>query len=197
MFGDKHWAEPLKWNAAAEKAGIRRRVFCASMADVFDLEAPAGQRERLWALIRATPWLDWQLLTKRPENIAAMLPPDWSDGYPNVWMGCTAENQEYLDKRLPHLAAVPARVHFLSCEPLLSDLDLGPAFRAGITWVIVGGESGGNRRIVDLAWIHSIAAQCAFEACALFVKQDSALRSGAQGRIPDALFQVKEFPERL
>lgn len=92
-FSDKHWNEPLRWNRAAEKAGERHRVFCASMADVFDNRAPEGARERLWALIRQTPHLDWLLLTKRPQNIAEMLPEDWGDGYPNVWLGVTVENQ--------------------------------------------------------------------------------------------------------
>jgi protein gp37 len=123
-FGDKHWAEPLKWNAAAERDGVRRRVFCASMADVFDNRWPDGIRDRLWQLILATPGLDWLLLTKRPQNISKMLPPDWGNGYPNVWLGTTVENQEEADRRIPHLLAVPAAVRFLSCEPLLGPVDL-------------------------------------------------------------------------
>ncbi|MCI0671755.1 MAG: phage Gp37/Gp68 family protein, partial [Myxococcaceae bacterium] len=123
-FGDKHWGEPLKWNAAAAKAGERRRVFCASMADVFDAEAPDGALERLWALIRATPALDWLLLTKRPGRIRHSLPADWGDGYPNVWLGTTVEDQERAEQRIPVLLDVPARVHFLSCEPLLGPVDV-------------------------------------------------------------------------
>ena len=83
-FSLAHWEEPLKWNRDAELAGERRRVFCASMADVFEAEAPAGELARLWALIRLTPWLDWLLLTKRAERIAESLPDDWGEGYPNV-----------------------------------------------------------------------------------------------------------------
>lgn len=122
-FGEKHWREPLKWNAAA-KAGERHRVFCASMADVFEAEAPAGQIERLWSLIRETPHLDWLLLTKRPERIAASLPADWGEGYANVWLGASVEDQPRANERVPHLVRVPAVVRFLSMEPLLGAVDL-------------------------------------------------------------------------
>lgn len=101
-FGDKHWNEPRRWNKQAVKDGVRRRVFCASMADVFDPEAPAGALERLWQLIRETPQLDWLLLTKRPERIASSLPADWGKGWHNVWLGTSVENQEAADKRIPH-----------------------------------------------------------------------------------------------
>jgi protein gp37 len=85
-FGDKHWAQPLKWNADARCSGRRAKVFCASMADVFDPEAPAAERQKLWRLIEQTPWLDWQLLTKRPELIADCLPEAWlQQARPNVW----------------------------------------------------------------------------------------------------------------
>lgn len=136
LFGDKHWAEPLKWNKEAQTAGVRKRVFCASMADVFeDREDLEEQRDRLWATIAETPFLDWLLLTKRPENIGDMIP--WSDGnpnnwwkadvsmWPNVWLGTSVENQQAADERIPHLLDVPATVRFLSCEPLLGPVDLG------------------------------------------------------------------------
>ena len=102
----------------------RHRVFCASLADIFDLQAPAGAREDLWTLIRETPSLDWQLLTKRPQNIVDMLPDDWRDGWPNVWRGTTTEDQETYDARWPILAAVPAAVHFVSDELAIGRLDL-------------------------------------------------------------------------
>lgn len=134
FFGDKHWNEPLAWNRAAEKAGVRRRVFCSSMADVFeDRPDLAPHRARLFALTQRTPWLDWQLLTKRPENAqrlwnaaqhdafngADSLGPLWA---PSVWLDTTVENQKRADERIPHLLAVPAAVRFLSCEPLLEDV---------------------------------------------------------------------------
>jgi protein gp37 len=125
-FGEKHWREPLKWNAAAAKAGKRARVFCSSMADVFeDRRDLDSERAKLWPLIGETPWLDWQLLTKRPENMVELAPASWRAGWPaNVWAGTTVEDQERAEKRIPILADVPARVRFLSCEPLLGAVDL-------------------------------------------------------------------------
>lgn len=119
-FGERYWAQPLRWNAHAEAAGIRERVFCASMADVFeDHSVWNTERPKLWGLIQATPWLDWQILTKRPENIPGMLPALWGDGWPNVWLGVSVEDQQRADARVPRLISIPAAVHFLSCEPLL------------------------------------------------------------------------------
>jgi len=126
FFGDAHWNEPHKWNRKAAAGGIRRRVFCASMADVFedrpDLEP---WRLRLWALVVATPHLDWQLLTKRPENVAALAHPNWHRGeWPrNAWLGVTAENQTFADIRIPLLLREPAPVRFVSYEPALGPVD--------------------------------------------------------------------------
>ena len=128
----KNWAEPLKWNADSA-SGVslgfsRARVFCASMADVFDAEVPAEWRADLWDLIRKCASLDWLLLTKRPGNIPSMLPADWGDGWPHVWPGTTVENQEEAERRIPLLVRVPARLRFLSCEPLLGPVDLCARF---------------------------------------------------------------------
>ncbi|MGE3463865.1 MAG: DUF5131 family protein [Pseudomonadales bacterium] len=190
-FGADHWAEPLKWNAKAEAAGVRARVFCASMGDLGDVDAPAGEIERLWALIRVTPWLDWQLLTKRPAQLAKLLPEDWGEGYPNVWLGVSVELAEYY-WRPAKLLAIPAAVHFLSCEPLLGPLDLAPwltkvptrgpgwQLSAGtaleiadvtLDWVIAGGESGPGARPCDLAWLRSLRDQCRAADVAFFCKQ--------------------------
>jgi len=121
-----NWRQPLKWDRDAAAVGERRRVFCASLADVMDSHHSIlpEWRADLWALIRATPNLDWLLLTKRPGNIAKTLPPDWGRGYPNVWLGCTVVNQAEADRDVPKLLAVPARVRFLSMEPLLGSVDL-------------------------------------------------------------------------
>lgn len=123
-----YWRKPLAWNAAAKAAGQRHRVFCASLADVFDNHASIlpEWRDDLWALIAATPHLDWMLLTKRPGNIANMLPVpfDFEKQYPNVWLGCTVVNQAEADRDIPKLLAVPAAVRFLSMEPLLGPVDL-------------------------------------------------------------------------
>ena len=143
----ENWRKPLKWNrdsAARVAAGGRRtRVFCASLADVFDNQVPPEWRADLWALIRATPDLDWQLLTKRPQNIADMLPSDWADGWPNVWLGATVEDQERADRNIPHLLAIPARVRFLSVEPLLGPVDLEPWLEWPEPAPEVSGESWG------------------------------------------------------
>jgi len=205
-FGAKHWAEPLKWNATAEKAGVRAKVFCASMADVFDAEAPAGELDRLWSLIRATPWLDWQLLTKRPERIAASLPADWGNGYPNVWLGTSVEDQRAAEARIPVLAAVPAHVRFLSCEPLLGPLDLsgdwclhdGSDFevRYEFQWIIVGGESGPHHRLMDKDWARSLRDWSAKAGVAFFYKQDGGLRPG-HGDLDGELRQQFPFPDSV
>lgn len=126
FFDDKHWAEPLRWNAAAEQAGVRRRVFCGSMCDWAEGRPDqAAARLRLFDLIEQTPYLDWQLLTKRPGAIPHLVPRHWLDTPPaNVWYGTSVENQEQADRRIPQLLAVPAVVRFLSCEPLLGPVDL-------------------------------------------------------------------------
>jgi protein gp37 len=132
---ESYWRQPLLWNKRAAKDGVRPRVFCASMADVFDNAVPEDWRADLWTLIGRTPHLDWLLLTKRPQNIAKMLPVTNSNapGYrpwnmrwpwPNVWLGTTVENQAEADRRIPHLLAAPAAKRFLSCEPLLGPVDL-------------------------------------------------------------------------
>lgn len=175
FFGDGHWNTPRKWNKSAEKRGVRERVFCASMADVFedrpDLVEP---RARLFKLIAETPVLDWLLLTKRPENIRRMLPPVRTR---NIWLGTTVENQEYAAERIPHLLANDAAVHFLSCEPLLGPIDLAKASPNGrsliedVQWLIAGCESGHGARPTSVEWLRSLRNQCASARVAFFLKQ--------------------------
>lgn len=165
MMSDAYWREPLRWEREAEAKGEPRRVFCASLADVFEerpeLEAP---RARLYSLVRATPHLAWLLLTKRPENVDR-LGPVWS---PNVWLGTTVEDQRRADERIPHLTRSGAHVKFLSCEPLLGPVDLRGA---RIDWVIIGGESGGSARLFYLDDARSIVRQCRAAGIAVHVKQ--------------------------
>lgn len=164
FFGDTHWREPLRWDAEAAANQRRERVFCASMADVFEWRADLNEhRRRLWQLIEETPNLDWLLLTKRPQHILRMTP--WRDAWPNnVWVGTSVENQRLAELRLPQLLRVPARVRFLSCEPLLGPLDLRPWFnRRGsrpINWVIAGGESGAHSRPMHPDWVLGLLEQC-------------------------------------
>lgn len=119
-----YWKQPLVWNRKAAASGRPWRVFCASMADVFDNQVPDEWRSDLWKVIEQTPNLIWMLLTKRPQNIGPMLPPGWGGGWPNVWPGTTVENQEEAERRIPILRDVPARVRFVSCEPMLGSIDL-------------------------------------------------------------------------
>jgi protein gp37 len=179
-FGLKHWNEPLRWNAKAKEAGTPARVFCASMADVFDKNAPEGARESLWALIRGTPYLRWLLLTKRIGNAPAMLPPDWGRGYPNVWVGISVVTQKEVDRDVPKLLELPAFVRFLSCEPLLSSIDLyrgGFSFlsnhrsRTHVDWVIAGGESGPSARPMSARWVRQIRDQCVSQGVPFLFKQ--------------------------
>ncbi len=122
---EDYWRRLGQWDRSAAVNGVRPKVF-ASMCDPFDNHASIDPQWRAdhWAQIRATPHLIHLLLTKRPQNIVRMLPADWGDGWPNVWLGTTVENQEEAERRIPNLLRVPARVHFLSCEPLLGPVDL-------------------------------------------------------------------------
>ena len=159
FFGTQHWAEPLRWNAQALKDGNRPRVFCASMADVFeDRRELDPWREKLAELIAATPALDWLLLTKRPAKAVSLAP--WGSDWPlNVWLGTTAENQTWAERRIPALVRTPAKLRFLSCEPVLGPIDLTPWIKA-LHWVIAGGESGGRSRPTDPNWFRSLRDQC-------------------------------------
>lgn len=176
IYSEGHWAKPFKWQRDAPKFHAMhnrdRRVF-PSVCDPFDNEAPGLQRERLFATVRATPALTWLLLTKRIGNAKGMLPADWGDGYSNVWLGATVVNQEEADRDIPKLLAVPARVRFLSVEPMLGPVDLTRT-RGGFTnlhWVIAGGESGPGARPASPDWFRSLRDQCAAAAVPFLFKQ--------------------------
>jgi protein gp37 len=175
-FGEKHWAKPLKWDRRAASTGTPERVFCASMGDVFEdhqqLNAP---RQQLWDLIDQTPNLRWLILTKRPENVAGMVP--WGNTWPRtVWLGVTAETQADADRRLPILASLPATVRFVSAAPLLGPLRLTQWFFGGVRWstagqmiarepspihwVITEGESGRRAKPSHPDWFRDIRDRC-------------------------------------
>lgn len=177
------WREPVKWNAAGPafeaEHGRRQRVFCASLADAFDNQVDPAWRTELFDLIRNTASLDWLLLTKRPQNIAKMLPADWGSGYPNVWLGATTENQTEYDRRWPLLAAIPAVVRFVSYEPALGPVIL-PATGTSPDWVICGGESPQPKceaRIMQPEWAREMRDRCEVFGIAFFFKQWGNLRS--------------------
>jgi protein gp37 len=194
FFGDKHWQQPLLWNAKAEAAGERRRVFCASMADVFeDNRSLVNERNRLWQLIRETPSLDWLLLTKRPENIGLMMGWDVM-GWPNVWLGTSTENQEQADKRVPLLLErrdqVP--VLFLSVEPQLGEVCLH-SWLPRLDWVISGFESGPGYRPGNVDWLRHTRNECAAAGVAWFFKQHGGRTHAEGGCLLDGV-ETKEFP---
>lgn len=194
-----NWRKPLQWDREAKAAGTRARVFCASLADVFEdnheQRAEMDEwREELFILIHATPNLDWLLLTKRPENVLEMMPARWRNAgrlQKNFWIGTSVENQAQADKRVPELLKIPARVRFLSVEPLLGPADLSQHLSVDgvlaqwiqenvsplawpidlLDWVIVGGESGPNARPMHPDWVRSIRDQCVEADIPFFFKQ--------------------------
>jgi protein gp37 len=188
-FGEAHWNEPRKWNRKAKELGVRYRVFCGSMCDIFqqrnEIEIQMA-RAYLWRLIEETPHLDWLLLSKRPENAEMFIPQGWWGGWAeNAWAGATVENQEAANKRIPSLLKLKAQRFFVSCEPLLGLINLHsiPAGNgtyydlsyssgsglfdrqshrirdARIDWLIVGGESGPGARPMHPDWVRSLRDQ--------------------------------------
>lgn len=216
-----NWKKPLAWNkqtwrlclecgfrgvvgpnepfylcrcGSRETAPTRQRVFCASLADVFEeQEELVAWRAELGRLVLETPNLDWLILTKRPENVFMMcaelgwvesvVPDEVSPYIPeNVWLGVSVENQAAADERIPALLAIPARVRFLSMEPLLGPVEIGfggclPRDWKWVTnrelhWVIVGGESGPNARALLMPdFVRSIRDQCVGAGVPFFFKQ--------------------------
>lgn len=172
FLSDFYWKQPLRWNREAQKSGRRERVFCASMADVFEWRADLSPvREKLWQLIEQTPTLDWLLLTKRPHLVKRLNP--WGNDWPdNVWLGATVESQTMVKKRVHHLIEIPAHVRFLSCEPLRSALDLSPFLSSQqIDWIIAGGESGANARPSEPDWYRGLRNQCTDNSVPFHFKQ--------------------------
>lgn len=171
VAGAQYWQQPLvKWAKAARKSGTRSRVFCASMADVFEDRPDLVQpRAQLYDLVEATPELDWLLLTKRPMNVMRMLPQHWTHtAQHNVWYGATVETPDYY-WRIHELQQVPAVVRFLSVEPMLAPMPNLPL--QGIDWVIIGGETGHGARRMQPDWAKSVRDQCVRQGVAFFFKQ--------------------------
>lgn len=186
FFTDNHWREPLRWNRAAEGAPQRPRVFCASMADVFeDRPDLVPHRDRLFDLIEATPNLDWLLLTKRPQNVLRLT--RWAQDWPsNVWLGTTVELQKRAEELLPYLAEIPAAVRFISAEPLLGPLSIEPWLGSTIDWVITGGESGPKARPASPEWFRGLLRQCMETDVAFHFKQWGDWAPGDAENLPKA-----------
>lgn len=218
---EANWKKPLAWNRKAAETDSRPKVFCASLADVFeDNQQVEEWRLDLFRLIFDTPHLDWLLPTKRPQNVIPFLDDAcWPEtGCPmfgsddplpsNVWLGTSVENQVAADERIPQLVAVPVTVRFLSVEPLLGPVNLWewlaptrwPVFRDNdpqVDWVIVGGESGPNARPIDLAWVWDIIAQCRAAGKPLFIKQLGAVWAKENGATHRKGGNMGEWPEDL
>lgn len=173
---------PLRWREPS-------LIFTCSWSDWFHVDADPW-RDEAWDVIRRTPWHTYQILTKRPGRILHHLPRDWAPWW-SVWLGVSAGTRQGL-ARLDVLRDVPAGVRFVSFEPLLEDL--GPVNLTGIQWAILGGESGPKHRHCEVAWMQSLADQCHEQGVRVFVKQDMGPRPGMQGRLPDALWALKEMP---
>lgn len=172
FFSDQHYLEPLKWNRSAAKAGVPAFVFCMSMGDW--AEGRMDQRNtlerRLFPMVEQTPWLMWLLLTKRPQIAAKIVPEHWQrNGWPeNAWPGVTAVTQKWWDIRLPSLMDIPAKRHFVSAEPLMEQIDMGPHRPE---WLICGGESGKEARPMHPDWARSLRDQCQAAGVAFHFKQ--------------------------
>lgn len=166
--------DPRRWNAEAQQTGTRLKVFCASLADVFEPHPQVAEaRTKLWTLIEETSFLDWQLLTKRPKFITRLVPQTWLTHWPtHVWIGTSVGTQAAVEKRTPYLLDVPAPLRFLSCEPLVERITL-TRFLAprAISWVICGGYSGSQHRPMELAWARSLRDACEEHQVAFFMKQ--------------------------
>lgn len=194
VMSDSYWKEPLKWNRLAEASGRPWKVFCASMADVMDDEAPEGQRERLWELIEKTPHLIWQLLTKRPQRYAKYLP--LFNCPRNIWLGTSAEDQPNYNLRWPHLfLAAYARdlKTFISYEPALGPLEMRKN-EGRPNWMICGGESGSGRRAMNLGWAEDLKAECENDGVAFWMKQLSAQTPERGAALIPAHLLIHEFP---
>lgn len=163
---------PAKWSKP-------RRVFVNSMSDLFHSDVPADFIAAVWKTMEATPQHTYQILTKRPDRMAEILPAAGFKVLPNVWLGTSAEDGRVLH-RLDELRAVPAAIRFASFEPLIGSVagaDLGK-----IDWAIVGGESGPQSRHMDPEWVHEIERMCRRSGTAFFFKQWGGKNKKATGR---------------
>lgn len=210
VMSDENWRKPHVWNRKALANGQAWRVFCGSLCDVFDNKAPEGQHDRLWKVIRETRALTWLLLTKRPQNIRKFLPRDLV-GAEHIWHGFTAENQEELERRAPVSLAIDAPVHFMSCEPLLEELDARPYLGTGrdkVSWAIAGGGSDQPHlkwyaSPLPQARVRALRDQARAAGSAFFMKQVGSNHEGwsgvtGKGESPEQWpedLRIREFPE--
>lgn len=186
---------PLRW-ARTGKLPPGARIFVCSWSDFWHKDADPW-REEAFDIMRQTPQFTYLIPTKRTERIAYHLPHDWGQGWPNVWLGASIENQSYANKRTIELLSVPAAVHFWSAEPLLEAVlvpDLsGLPYK--LDWIIVGGESGPEHRPFEVEWARTLRDQARKIGAAFFMKQFGGWPN-KQGDIQDfpADLRIREFP---
>lgn len=191
---------PRRWNREAEVLAIRYKVFCASLSDVFEPHPQVAEaRLRLWTLIEETPFLDWQILTKRPKFIRTLVPQSWLQTWPgNVWIGTSVGTQAAAEKRIPYVLELDAPVIFLSCEPLVAYIRLATYFaQRKINWLICGGYSGTQDRPMQLSWARSLRDECQQHDIAFFMKQLGSVYAREHGLQNSKGEDVTEFPEDL
>lgn len=191
----KTWGGPLKWNRKAALTGYHPRIFCASLADVFDNEVPQEWRTDLWHLFRDTPNIRWIVLTKRIGNVLSMVPTDWP--FDHVGIMATMVNQVEYDRDRLKLSAVPAPWRGISAEPLLGRIILDHKdAMANLDWVITGGESGPYNRPLDMDAVRYLRDQCADLGIAFHHKQNGGVRPKENGCLIDGV-EHKHFPKAL
>ncbi|HEX7735302.1 MAG TPA: DUF5131 family protein [Ktedonobacteraceae bacterium] len=191
---------PRKWNREAQEQGRRFKVFCASLSDVFEPHPQVAEaRKRLWELIEETPYLDWQLLTKRPKFIRQLVPQSWLQVWPgNTWIGTSVGTQAAAEKRIPYIIDLPAPVIFLSCEPLVEQVTLAPWLgRQAINWAICGGYSGSQHRPMELSWARALRDECQAYDVAFFMKQLGSVYARNHRLRNTKGEDIAEFPEDL
>lgn len=187
---------PLKWKEP-------KLIFTCSWSDFF-IEEADGWRSEAWEIIKNTPQHTYQILTKRPERIREHLPDDWGDGYDNVWLGVSVEDNK-VKHRINTLAEIPAKVRFISAEPLIGELNLIPEatiLNDKIDWIVIGGESGNEigkhrYRPAKLEWFEHIIHVCLQTEVSVFVKQMGTYLSKVMGLKDRHGGNIEEFPESL
>lgn len=162
--------EPLRWREPS-------LVFVNSMSDLFHREIPVDYLGQIWSMMLGADQHIYQVLTKRPHRAAELIRRMSLPLPPHIWLGVSVENQRFAENRIPALLSIPAQVRWLSCEPLLGDLDLRE-WLPSLDWVVDGGESGSGRRPADESWFRSIREQCRSVAVPYFHKQGNAHISG-------------------
>ena len=191
---------PRRWNREAEAPGKRYKVFRASLSDVFEPHPQVREaRVRLWQLIEETPFLDWQILTKRPKFIRNLVPQSWLQRWPeNVWIGTSVGIQRAAEQRIPYMLDLLAPVVFLSCEPLVEEITIEQWLRLHqIKWVICGGYSGEQQRPMFLSWARKLRDECREYQVAFFMKQLGSVYAREHGLRHPKGEDISEFPDDL